>query len=430
MHQSSLFVNYALSISVAAGLLAACGGSQPPINMDASRMQNTRNVSAVSNRMGKPTSYRVVYSFAKSGDGSGPVASLIDVNGTLYGTTEYGGTSDSDWGTVFSVTTSGKETVLHSFGTSKDDGDGPYAGLVDLNGTLYGTTISGGAYCCGTVFSITTGGNERVVHSFSNSHEGGSTLTAGLIDVDGTLYGTTKRGSYTEHHCGCGTVFSLTTGGRVKVLRSFGKGDNGYWLPAGLIDVNDVLYGTTFAGGANGRGGSSGEQVGGVVFSMTMDGKEKVLHAFGKGADGLGAEASLIDVDGTLYGTTEYGGTHNHGTVFSITPSGEEKVIYSFGDVPDGATPQAGLVDVGGTLYGTTSGGGAYRYSGISGGTVFSVTTGGKEKVLHSFGKGNDGYIPLAGLLDVKGTLYGTTSGGGKYHGGSSGYGTVFALNP
>jgi uncharacterized repeat protein (TIGR03803 family) len=398
--------------------------------MDVSRMQNALNVSAVSNRMAKPAGYRIVYNFGKPDDGSDPVAGLIDVKGTLYGTTEYGGTGTN--GTVFSVTTSGKETVLHSFATGKDedDGDGPVARLIDVNGTLYGTTFAGGAYCCGTVFSITTGGTERVVHSFSNRHEGGSTLTSGLIDVNRTLYGTTLRGSYTPHHCGCGTVFSLTTGGTLKVLRSFGEGNDGYWLPAGLIDVNGTLYGTTFAGGAYGRGGSSGEQIGGVVFSMTMDGKEKVLHAFGNGSDGLGPDASLIDVNGTLYGTTKDGGAHNHGTVFSITLSGVEKIVYSFGDLPDGATPRGGLINVNGTLYGTTSGGGAYQYADIPGGTVFRVTTGGKETILHSFGNGKDGYIPLGRLLNVNGTLYGTTSGGGKYHGGSAGYGTVFALTP
>jgi uncharacterized repeat protein (TIGR03803 family) len=149
---------------------------------------------------------------------------------------------------------------------------------------------------------------------------------------------------------------------------------------------------------------------------MTTSGKEAVLHAFGTGADGLGPQGNLIDVNGTLYGTTVEGGAHNHGTVF--------------GDAPDGAFPQAGLINVNGMRYGTTSGGGAYQFSGISGGTVFSVTTDGKEKALHSFGNGKDGHIPLAGLVDMNGTLYGTTSGGGKYYGGSAGYGTVFALTP
>ncbi len=428
--------HYAISSCFTAVLLAGCGVAQPPtvppgaIPQSYARIAHADGGSSwtLPEAKSKAPSYRIVYNFGAAPDGEDPAAGLIDVDGTLYGTTAYGGANGYD-GTVFRITTAGTEQVLHSFGHGSD-GVFPVADLINVNGTLYGTTNAGGAYCCGTVFSVTTGGAEKVVHSFSNDHEGGSSLHAGLIDVDEMLYGTTMRGSYTTHHCGCGTVFSLTTGGTLRVLRSFGKGNDGYWLSAGLIDLNGLLYGTTYAGGAYGRGGSSGEQVGGVVFSMTMDGKEKVLHAFGKGTDGLGPDASLIDVNGTLYGTTEYGGGRNRGTVFSITTSGKEKVVYSFGDPPDGATPHGGLIDVNGTLYGTTSGGGAYSYLGIHGGTVFSVTTGGKETVLHSFGNGKDGYIPVARLLDVNGTLYGTTTGGGKYYRGSSGFGTVFALIP
>jgi uncharacterized repeat protein (TIGR03803 family) len=84
----------------------------------------------------------------------------------------------------------------------------------------------------------------------------------------------------------------------------------------------------------------------------------------------------------------------------------------------------AGLINAKGWLYGTTTGGGAYL-----GGTVFRITARGKEQVLHSFSYGNDGFTPFAGLLDVKGTFYGTTGTGGAY-GGPSGGGTVFSLTP
>ena len=87
----------------------------------------------------------------------------------------------------------------------------------------------------------------------------------------------------------------------------------------------------------------------------------------------------------------------------------------------DGAYPLASLVNTNGTLYGTTSEGGAYHSSG----TIFSVTTGGNEKALHSFGEGTDGNDPNAGLIELSGTLYGTTSAGGTY-----GEGTVFVLKP
>jgi uncharacterized repeat protein (TIGR03803 family) len=100
-----------------------------------------------------------------------------------------------------------------------------------------------------------------------------------------------------------------------------------------------------------------------------------VLHSFGNGADGFDPVASLIEVKGTLYGTTEHGGAKcgfegRCGTVFSITPSGMEKVLHSFSNGADGINPLAGLTDVNGTLYGTTSFGGTY-----SNGTVFALTS-------------------------------------------------------
>jgi uncharacterized repeat protein (TIGR03803 family) len=76
----------------------------------------------------------------------------------------------------------------------------------------------------------------------------------------------------------------------------------------------------------------------------------------------------LIDVGGTFYGTTAWGGANNLGTVFSVTPSGAETVVHSFQGGNDGANPVGGLLNLGGTLYGTTSAGGPY-----GGGTVFAI---------------------------------------------------------
>jgi uncharacterized repeat protein (TIGR03803 family) len=352
---------------------------------------------------------------------------------------------DSHLGTVFSVTLGGKENVLHSFG-SGSDGLSPTTPLVDVSGTLYGTTREGGAYGGlgrdGTVFSITTSGVEKVLHSFGSGTDG-LNPEAGLTDINGTLYGTTQNGG--ANTCpvngakpGCGTVFSITPDGTERVLYSFnGKGTDGYFPEAGLTEVNGTLYGTTFSGGAYNRTKCSvhlstcieDPPQGGVVFSITTDGKEKVLHRCGKGDDVLAPSAGLVDVKGTLYGTTPFGGAahaRGYGTVFSITTDGREKVLHRFGAEQDGGhTPRASLIDVHGVLYGTTFSGGAYSNNG----TLFSITTGGKETVLHSFGKGTDGSSPAAGLLDVDGTLYGTTLYGGKYY-GSAGFGTVFALTP
>lgn len=127
---------------------------------------------------------------------------------------------------------------------------------------------------------------------------------------------------------------------------------------------------------------------------------------------------------GTLYGTTVFGGKYGWGTVFSITTSGEEKVLYSFGARNgDGRELYAGLIAVKGRFYGTTGYGGAYCVGSGGCGTAFSVTTKGKENVLHSFGSGTDGVGPADRLIYKAGSLIGTTQGGGTYHSG-----TVFQL--
>jgi uncharacterized repeat protein (TIGR03803 family) len=116
------------------------------------------------------------------------------------------------------------------------------------------------------------------------------------------------------------------------------------------------------------------------------------------------------------------GAANGEGTVFSITTSGTATLRHSFGPYfsGDGERPYGDLVNVKGTLYGTTGRGGNYTY-----GAIFKITRSGKESVLHSFGGSGYGEEPYAGLANVKGTLYGTTSSGG-----GNGDGTVFGLSP
>jgi uncharacterized repeat protein (TIGR03803 family) len=262
-----------------------------------------------------------------------------------------------------------------------------------------------------------------VLHGFAGPPDG-SDPQARLLNVNGTLYGVTEFGgkSCALGVGGCGTVFSITPGGKEKVLYSFGGGSDGAFPRAGLIDVKGTLYGTTLSGGAYSTyycSGAGGRRGCGTVFTMTASGKEKVLHSFGNGKDGTEPETALVEVKGTLYGMTFIGGVHGFGTIFSITPSGKETVLYSFSG-PDGANPLATLLNVNGTLYGTTAGGGAYG-GGLDGcGTVFRITLSGHETVLHSFGgSAQDGDCPDSGLSYVNGTFYGTTYFGGAYSDGT-----------
>lgn len=290
---------------------------------------------------------KLVYTFGTGSDGQGPAASLIDVKGTLYGTTSSGG--DRDSGTVFSVDpATGTEKVVYSFAYGADGGY-PFASLIDVDGILYGTTVNGGGTgCagggCGTVFAVDCAtAQEKVLYSFGDG-SGGKFPQAGLLNVNGTLYGTTSGGGSIYD---AGTVFSITTGGTEKVLYTFGAEDAASPY-ASLINVRGTLYGTTTYGGSLGFG---------TVFSVTPGGTENVVQSF-SGADGKFPAASLINVRGTLYGTAVGGGANGVGTVFSITPGGIETVLHSFGNGTDGSFPDANLINVYGTLYGTTELGG------------------------------------------------------------------------
>jgi uncharacterized repeat protein (TIGR03803 family) len=349
----------------------------------------------------------ILYSFGSGTDAQLPLASPIDVNGTLYGTTFGGGTYGD--GAVFAlVRKTGAETVLHSFGNGTD-GKLPRSSPIDVKGILFGTTLQGGANGSGTVFSVNAGtGAETVLHSFGSGADGQYPV-AGLIAAKGRLYGTTLNGGAD----GDGTVFTMDPKtGTESVLHAFAGGADGAIPYAGLIDVKGTLYGATELGGTGNDG---------IVFSLdAKTGAETILYSFTGGADGQYPLAGLIDVKGVLYGTTDEGGSNRDGTVFAVdAATGAETVLHSFGGTGDGSTPYASLIDVKGKLFGTTETGGA---SGD--GTVFSVAPKtGAETVVYSFLGGTDGREPFAGLIDAKGTLYGTTE-----YGGTSGNGTVFVL--
>lgn len=198
---------YAVYVGLAAVFLSGCGRSQPPIAGLESIKQPARIPAPGPNRpvrvplrrTAPASSYGVLYSFHGAHDGANPRANLISMGSTLYGTTGAGGTGG--YGTVFSITASGTEKVLHPF--DKSDGADPSSGLVNVNGMLYGVTPQGGANYVGTVFSVTTAGKERVLYNFGRDSSDGAYPT-GLINVGGTLYGTTNLGGAS----GYGTVLA------------------------------------------------------------------------------------------------------------------------------------------------------------------------------------------------------------------------------
>ena len=377
--------------------------------------------------------YKVLHAFGKGTDGAGLWDSLTsDKKGSLYGTTGGGGIHGG--GTVFKLTagTNGRwsERVLHSF-DYHTEGAGPTGGLIfDQAGNLYGTTQADGAHNGGDVFELTpdrSGWTERILYSFGTRKNDGYQPYAGvaLDEKTGRLYGTAPRGGPTLG----GAAFELTPGSdgwQETLVDTFSKKNDGGGPFAGVIlDRAGNLYGTTEGGGAHTYG---------TVYEVqhTSAGwKEHVLHnfpAFTGDGEIPGIGALTIDGSGSLYGTTAGGGCCG-GTVFKLTPGTDghwkETILHEFQGGASGYEPGAGVVtDQAGNLYGTTIAGGS---SQCGCGVVYKLARRAKGKwtytVLHTF-TGNDGAQPDANLiLDGKGNLYGTTATGG-----ANGAGVVFEL--
>jgi uncharacterized repeat protein (TIGR03803 family) len=368
--------------------------------------------------------YSLLYSFQWGSDGAFPFSGLVrDSSGNLYGTTSYDG--QLGYGTVFKITSGGTETVLHSFAGSPSDGQSPqYASLtLDATGNVYGTTAYGGEFGYGTVFEVATTGTESVLYNFTGGADGSQPYGGLVRDGAGNLYGTTvSGGAY-----GQGVVFTLTPGGTESVLHDFGSSPTDGKEPTSDLtrDSSGNLYGTTKDGGAFSYG---------TVFEVSASGTESVLYSFkGSPTDGAnpGHGGLLRDASGNLYGVTHSGGANGYGTVFKLTPRGAESVLlnFNFGD-GGGIYPIDGLAaDAAGNLYGTTSAGGAgglaCPFQGC--GVLFRLTTTGKEVVLHSFSTGSSDGGHSAGCVvrDPSGNLYGTLVEGGTYSGGA-----VFKFTP
>jgi uncharacterized repeat protein (TIGR03803 family) len=215
------------------------------------------------------------------------------------------------------------EKALYSF-QGGTDGAGPSGALaMDRAGSLYGSTVQGGSnQCsagCGTAFKLsrTSKGawQKKTLSAFADMQLGWMPYSGLTFDRTGNLYGTTSLGG--NLNCnppnGCGTVFKLNPQGKQIVIHRFVNTDGDGMFPmAGLVlGAAGHLYGTTYYGGTYGSG---------TVFRLTTSGKLATVHDF-TGDDGAFPEAPLFwDGAGHLYSTTFEGGTGSTGTVFVVTP--------------------------------------------------------------------------------------------------------------
>lgn len=387
----------------------------------------------------------VLYTFTGGSDGNYSPGLISDAAGNLYGVTQAGGNlsdcSGVGCGVVFklSPTTRGEwmETVLYTF-TGGEDGEFPASALaLDMAGNLFGITPNGRLNGHGVVFELspTMDGSwkETVLYSFTGGVDGGTPWAGLVFDGAGNLYGAAEVGGNLDRcprNHGCGVIFELSPGSngswQYNVLYAFPGGGKGLAPLASLVfDAAGNLYGTAVEGGdyRNCQAGC------GVVFELspTSGGSwsETVLHAFTGGKDGgYLTSGVVIDSAGNLYGCTQSGGEMGWGVVFKLSRDSnnewKEGILHAFTDGADGAFPEGGSVlDAQGNLYGTAYIGGNISDncapSGCGVAFKLSPTSNGKwkERVLHAFTAGNDGFAPANGLMfGQDGNLYGTSQGG------------------
>jgi uncharacterized repeat protein (TIGR03803 family) len=219
-----------------------------------------------------------IYKFAGGADGSASSSFVTDGNGDLYGAAGGGDltcTVNGACGILYKIDSTGKYSVIHVF--IGPDGKYPTLHAIDPGGNLYGTTVSGGAHDQGSVFELTTSGKLITLYSFTGGSDGGLPEGGVIRDGSGTLYGTTSTGGVATSQCfnqGCGVVFELSSSStgvwHETVLHSF-NGNDGYQPIAPLhIDPSlPALYGTTNVGGDFSCTTIAGGQSCGVVFRIT-----------------------------------------------------------------------------------------------------------------------------------------------------------------
>jgi uncharacterized repeat protein (TIGR03803 family) len=289
---------------------------------------------------------KILYSFSGKSDGYGPNGLAIDAEGNLYGTTEFGGSSNCSYGgcgTIFKLTpsTSGpwKKTLLHGFHGGAADGAQPQAALLfDPQGNLYGTAnVGGNSGCfflgCGAVFELkpAAGGHwsYNVIYLFNEAPDGFLPRGALVFDKQGNLYGATNAGGGTAALCpgyGCGTVFELAPQSdgtwTESVLYRFQGGNDGAnpYAPVVVNSVGNVYVATATGGSLQGCEGYGC----GTLEELTPSGSGvwtgNVVVQFGA-SPGIAPYAGLTtDANGNLFGTTNQGGKAGVGLVYEYTP--------------------------------------------------------------------------------------------------------------
>jgi len=337
----------------------------------------------------------------QTSDGVEPGRLLLGQDGVLYGAAYEGGYPSQ--GTIFRVNPDGSAFRLLRRFSHTNEGEWAW-GLADgKDGYLYGTTLQGGALGGGTLYKISTDGSElTVLRNFREPEPNYSVLPDLIVAKDGVLYGVMRRGETAT----AGSVFKMNRDGSAFTnLHQFGTSPNGSW-PNRLIEGSDgLLYGSTAGGGKNSAG---------VIYSMGKDGSNfALLHHFEASQFPAFISAST---NGALFGA-------DGGMVFRVNTDGTGfTVLHSFPGLSGSNNRPIDLIlGNDGSLYGTTVYGGDF-----DAGVLFRMRTDRTDFViLHHFeknGENSAGFnvpVPNRIVQGFERTIYGITARGGEFINGS-----------
>ncbi len=357
------------------------------------------------------STYKVIKTLNQETEGLFPNPGFAQAsNGTLYGTTSSGGSANA--GVIFSMSPSGANyTVLKTFDFNGDGANpvGPIAR--SSNGIIFGMTSLGGSENGGVLYSFNPATSIYTVLLQFESATSGTNPNGGLIiSNSGILYGTASfGGAY-----GWGTLFSYNTiTNSFSVLKNFDINSDG-GLPSGrlLLSPEGIIYGPSASSGGSGQ-----------IYSFnTLSENYSIVKILNGRSEGSSPGGPLVLIGNKLIGNGALAGVADGGVIYSVDKNTSAfALLRSFGANTTGNAPQGTVIrGIDGKLYGMTNLGG-----GGGQGVIFSFNpTNSKYSVLKNFDGINGGY-PNGSLLQAKdGKLYGVTRTGGV-----NGVGVMFSYD-
>lgn len=276
--------------------------------------------------------------------GSQPIGTILQdaITGKIYGTTRLGGTNSN--GVIFEFNLTGNVYTVLRNNTEQN-----YGQMQIKNNILYGLTTGGSFF----KFDLTT----NVYTSIKQMQKSnGSSLTGLIRGSNGLLYGSSTGGGTN----GGGVIFSFDIKKRIYTkLYDFTSTDK--QQISTVYEHNKRLYGVTRFGGVDSNGNATNF---GTIYEYNIENNFYTrLHSFNS-TQGANPYASLIQVNNILYGTTSQGGANSGGTIFKYDLT--TKTFTHLIDFPNGSwnasVTAEFIVYTNNILYCISATGGIFRY--------------------------------------------------------------------